>query len=310
MDKSTAEQFINFFESYNSISFNGGKFSDACNILKSIFILENKLHIFLSLSGALVPAGLTQTIISLLDTEKISGIITTGATLTHDYIEDLGFKHKKLNNFTNDTELRKEGINRILDVAATNEAFEKMELSIHDWMEKNYPEKNREYIVSTVSFLYDLGKNCSEMSILGKCQRKNIPIYCPAITDSMLGIHVMTFGEYRKFKLDPVLELKQYISQCYDSTKTAALVFGGGVPKNYLFQGMLLSGKELSYAIQVTMDRPEHGGLSGASLDEAISWGKIDPHGQIVTIVADVTLILPLFVKYIEALLQINDKNK
>ena len=294
------ENFINFIESYSEISFNGGSFNKACNILKSIFTLEEDIQIFLSLSGALVPAGLQKTIVSLLDSGKITGVITTGATLTHDYIENLGFKHKKLNNFQNDAKLRQEGINRILDVGATNEAFEKMEISIHEWMEKAYSDKNREYSISTVEFLHELGKSCSEESILGKCQRKSIPLYCPAITDSMLGVHTMTFAEYRKFSLNPILELKQYISQCFDSKKTAAIVLGGGVPKNYLFQGMLISGKELSYAIQVTMDRPEHGGLSGASLDEAISWGKIESEAKIVTVVADVALVLPLFAKYIE----------
>ena len=112
------ENFINFIESYSEISFTGGSFHKACNILKSIFTLEDDIQIFLSLSGALVPAGLQKTIVSLLDTGKITGVITTGATLTHDYIENLGFKHKKLHNFQNDAKLRQEGINRILDVGS------------------------------------------------------------------------------------------------------------------------------------------------------------------------------------------------
>lgn len=300
MDNSGSENLEGLFNSYNEISFTGGTFNRALNILKSIFILEDEISIFLSLSGALVPAGLQKNIIALLDTGKISGIIVTGATLTHDYLENLGFKHKKLHSFESDVKLREAGINRILDVSATNEAFEKMEVSIHDWLERTYPDKKIEYSVSPVDLLYELGKSCSEYSILGKCQRRGIPIYCPAITDSMLGVHIMTFAEYRKFSLNPILELKKYISQCFDSKKTAAIVLGGGVPKNYLFQGMLISGKELSYAIQVTMDRPEHGGLSGASLDEAISWGKIESDAKIVTVVADVSLILPLFAKYLE----------
>ncbi len=300
MENSETEKFLEFINSYDDISFTGGTFHKACNILKSIFIDESEIKIFLSLSGALVPAGLQNYIVSLLKTGKIAGIITTGATLTHDFIENLGFKHEKLHHYENDAKLREAGINRILDVGATNEAFEKMEIVIHEWLEKTYPDKQTDYSISTVELLNELGKTCSENSILGICQRKNIPIYCPAITDSMLGVHIMTFAEYRKFSINPILELKRYISQCFDSTKTAAIVLGGGVPKNYLFQGMLISGKELSYAIQVTMDRPEHGGLSGASLEEAISWGKIEFDAKTVTVVADVSLVLPLFTKYIE----------
>lgn len=297
---SSDEKLLKFLNEYNEVSFTGGAFYQACTILKSIFCEESDIKIFISLSGALVPAGLQSTIVSLLKTKKVAGLIVTGATLTHDYIEDLGFKHHKLDHYTDDAELRNEGINRILDVGATNEAFEAMENSIHKWLEETYPDNKQSLNVSTVELLRELGKSCSENSILGICQRLSIPIYCPAITDSMLGVHIMTFSEYRKFTLNPIMELKQYISQCFDSKKTAALVLGGGVPKNYLFQGMLVSGRELSYAIQVTMDHPEHGGLSGATLQEAISWGKINSKAKFVTVVADITLTLPLFVKYIE----------
>lgn len=308
MDNSGEKDFLEFFNSFNDIAFTAGTFNTACNILKAVFVEEDDISVFLSLSGALVPAGLQKHIVSLLKTGKIAGIISTGATLTHDYIEDLGFKHKKLHHYESDAKLRQAGINRILDVGATNEAFEKMEVKIHSWLEETYSDKQVQYSVSTVDLLYELGKTCSENSILGICQRNNIPIYCPAITDSMLGVHIMTFAEFRKFTINPILELKRYISQCFDSKKTAAIVLGGGVPKNYLFQGMLISGKELSYAIQVTMDRPEHGGLSGASLDEAISWGKIEFDAKIVTVVADVSLILPLFIKYLELELELENK--
>lgn len=295
-------KILNFFEKYQQVSFTGGHFGKACNILKTIFSPEEKSKIFLSLSGALVPAGLQGDIVKLLDTGKISGLITTGAMITHDYIEELGYKHKPIRDYTTDAKLREEGMNRILDVGAPDEAFEKMEKDLHNWMEKTYITKDTPINISTPQFLKDLGSKFSNKSILGKCFEKSIPIYCPAITDSMVGVHCMTFAEYSKFKLDPILELKQYISHCFDSKLTSAIVLGGGVPKNYLFQGMLFSGHELSHAIQVTMDRPEHGGLSGATLDEAVSWGKIKSSAKKVTIISDITLILPLFVEYIYSL--------
>ena len=157
-------------------------------------------------------------------------------------------------------------------------------------------------IKSTPQFLYDLGAKFSNESIIGKCFEKKIPIYCPAITDSMLGVHLMTFAEQSKFKIDPILELKEFVTQCFDVKESAAIVLGGGVPKNYLFQGMLVSGRDLSYAIQITMDRPEHGGLSGATLSEAISWGKIKGSAKMTTVIADVTLVFPLLVNYIKEL--------
>ncbi|MFX0095785.1 MAG: deoxyhypusine synthase family protein, partial [Candidatus Hodarchaeota archaeon] len=77
-----------------------------------------------------------------------------------------------------------------------------------------------------------------------------------------------------------------------------ALVIGGGVPKNYIFQSMLVSGKMLKYAVQITMDRPEHGGLSGASIEEAISWGKIKEDAIYTSVVMDATVALPIIIQY------------
>ena len=136
----------------------------------------------------------------------------------------------------------------------------------------------------------------SEKSLLGAAIKKKIPVFCPAIMDSMLGVHVLSFSETTGFTLDPVAELKEIISLSFDAEKTGAIVLGGGVPKNYTFQACLVSGKMLDYAIQFTMDRPEHGGLSGASLDEAVSWGKISSGGNMVTVIVDVTIALPLLV--------------
>ena len=80
----------------------------------------------------------------------------------------------------------------------------------------------------------------------------------------------------------------------WDADKAGTLFLGGGVPKNYIFQSRLMSPKSFDYAIQITMDRVETGGLSGASLEEAISWGKVDEESSMVTVIADITLVLPL----------------
>ncbi|MHA2362983.1 MAG: deoxyhypusine synthase family protein [Candidatus Hodarchaeales archaeon] len=298
--------FSSFINQYSNITFNGGQFSKACEILKEIFTQPHNepISLFLALSGAIVPAGLQSYIVKLLKTGMISGIITTGAILTHDYIEDLGFKHKELGEYQNDAELRKKGINRILDVGAPNEAFEVMEKHLHTWMEKQYGLGRELKLIPPPEFFRTLGNILSDKSILGQCTLQNIPIYCPAIMDSMLGVQAFFFSENgNNFIFDHIAELKQFLSQCFGSKKTAALILGGGVSKNYLFQGMMISNRELNYAIQVTMDRPEHGGLSGATLEEAISWGKINQdNAKLATVIADITLVLPLFTKYISEL--------
>ncbi|MFW9994999.1 MAG: deoxyhypusine synthase family protein [Candidatus Odinarchaeota archaeon] len=275
-------------------AFNGGRMGFACQIYREM-IQDNAVTKFLSVSGALISAGLQKTLLQIVENSMVDAIISTGAILTHDLLEDLGEHHLRLEPGVDDQELRKRGINRIFDVAATDSGFERMEKYLLNLMEREFASQP-DRPVPTHEFLRVLGSGMSSGSFLGAAVRKGIPVFCPAITDSMLGVHVLSFAETTGFKLDPVGELKKIISLAFDAKKTGALVLGGGVPKNYAFQACLVSGKTLDYAIQITMDRPEHGGLSGASLDEAISWGKISTKGKMVTVVADVTIALPILV--------------
>ena len=295
--KITKNKFDDLINQYNESGFTAGALAKALEIIDSM-IEQPDNSIFLALSGALVPAGQQSLIVKMINSSKINAIVSTGAMLTHDYLEDLGYKHTPVDLNQSDSELRKHGINRIYDMAALDEGFEKLELSLHQFLESKYEKaKDTTVIVPTHEFLFELGCNLSRNSILGAAASHNVPIFCPAITDSMLGVHIMGFREFfPNFILDPLQELKSFVSLCFDQKSTSAIILGGGTSKNYLLQGMLISGKELNYAVQITMDRPEHGGLSGAPLNEAISWGKIRPDAKYQTVVADVTLVLPIIV--------------
>lgn len=297
----TSNDLESFIHDFQQSGFTAGAFGEACNLI-SLMLKDKEVSIFLSLSGALIPAGQQHFLVNLVKTKKLSGIVVTGATLTHDYLEDLGFHHFPIDNTKNDSELRNEGVNRIFDRGTTDEGFEYMEQDLHAFLEKTYsdPAKKPKTIV-TPDFLKLLGLKCGPDSLLGASARANVSLYCPALTDSMLGVHLMTFREFNTYlTLDPLAELKMILSQLFSTKKTAAIILGGGVPKNYLLQGMLVSGKELDYAIQITMDHPEHGGLSGAPLQEAISWGKIKPDAHYVTVIADVTLVLPFLTAWFQ----------
>jgi deoxyhypusine synthase len=275
-------------------AFNGGRIGYACQIYQEM-LQDSEITKFLAVSGALISAGQQKILVKMVEASMIDIIVSTGAILTHDLLEYLGEHHVKLKHDLTDKELRKQGINRIYDVAAADSGFERMENFLLDLMEREFAGQSGKS-VPTPEFLSILGNNMGSESFLGAATRKNIPVFCPSIMDSMLGVHVLSFAETSDFILDPVTELKQIIKLAFDAKKTGALVLGGGVPKNYTFQACLVSGKMLDYAIQITMDRPEHGGLSGASLDEAVSWGKVSNKGKTVTVIADVTIALPLLV--------------
>jgi deoxyhypusine synthase len=100
--------------------------------------------------------------------------------------------------------------------------------------------------------------------------------------------------------LNQFQDLKDMINTAWDAEIAGGCIIGGGVPKNYLFQAMQFSPHSLRYAIQITMDRPESGGLSGAELREAISWGKINQNAEYSTVIADATIILPILLSYLK----------
>ncbi len=275
-------------------AFNARRLGIAFDIMKSM-LKDKDCTKFLALSGALTPAGLRTIIAKSISEKFFDVVISTGAILTHDLIEVLGFPHIRITEEISDCELRKKGRSRILDATIDDSAFSKLEEWIRSTLSHLYDKQTLKGAVPTPKLLLELGKTIeTKESILASAAQASVPIFCPAITDSMLGLHIALMSQEIDLMLDPNAELQEMLSTAFESTKTGALVVGGGVPKNYTLQAMLASSKSLSYGIQITMDRPEHGGLSGASLEEAISWGKIDPKSKRVTVVSDATIVLPL----------------
>jgi deoxyhypusine synthase len=113
--------------------------------------------------------------------------------------------------------------------------------------------------------------------------------------DSIVGFHMWMFGQDKKLRIDPLLDTHKLVDIVYEAKKVGIIILGGGWPKHFaLFANTFREG--VDRAIQITMDRPEPGGLSGATLKEAISWGKVKPEGKEVTVICDVTIAFPLIV--------------
>ncbi|MEM4780901.1 MAG: deoxyhypusine synthase family protein, partial [Halalkalicoccus sp.] len=125
---------------------------------------------------------------------------------------------------------------------------------------------------------------------------EEVPIYCPAIQDSVLGLQAWIYSQTSDFSLDALSDMTHLNDLAYHAERTGAFVVGGGVPKNYVLQTMLVTPTAYDYAVQLTMDPPQTGGLSGATLDEARSWGKIEKAGENASVYADATITLPLVI--------------
>jgi deoxyhypusine synthase len=227
----------------------------------------------------------------LIKGRHIDVLVSTGANLTHDIIEAIGCRHYRGTAFCNDIELRHDEINRIYDVYLPNEAFEHFE----EFMQSVFGKLEPGSTISISELLQHIGKNLKS-GILHTAYHKNIPIYCPAVQDSMVGLQYWLFSQTNKVTVDAFADMPGLMDRCFTTKKAGTLLVGGGVPKNFILQSMLMTPNGFDYAVQLTGDRPDLGGLSGATLDEARSWGKITEEAQAVTVYGDATITLPILV--------------
>jgi deoxyhypusine synthase len=269
-------------------AYNGGSLARAADIWDQM-LREKETTKFFGLAGAMVPAGMGGIVSDLIKDGHIDILVSTGANLTHDIIEAIGCRHFHGTAFCDDIELRRDEINRIYDVYLPNEAFEHFE----EFMQGVFGELEPGSTISISGLLEHIGKH-AKSGILHTAARKKIPVYNPAVQDSMIGLQYWLFSQTNKVTVDAFADMPALMDRCFTAKKAGAMLVGGGVPKNFILQSMLMTPNGFSYAIQLTGDRPDLGGLSGATLDEARSWGKITEDAQAVTVYGDATITLPV----------------
>ncbi len=251
---------------------------------------------FLGLAGAQVPGGMKQIVIDMLEKEMIDIFVTTGANLTHDLVEALGFSHYQGSEDMDDAKLNKQGLDRIYNVYMKSEVYKKLE----QWFVDNFDKINSE---SNSEFLFKLGKILNEgkgkNSILATCFRKNVPIFCPALSDSGIGLMIWNMVIRKKKPLmNDYNDLNKMIDIAWKEKKKAVFYINGGFPKNYIQQAMQFSSPA-QLGVQVKTDDASYGGSTGAPLKEGISWGKMSEKGKFVDVICDSTIALPLIYSYV-----------
>ncbi len=267
-----------------------GRLGKAVNICEAM-IKDKECKVFLGLAGPLVPGGMREIIIELIENKWVDVVVATGATLTHDLGEALGYRHYQGSANADDAELHKKGFDRVYESLMPNKIYEGME----DFISENFESLKTK--ISIKEFLWEIGRLTPKKSICKACFENKIPIFCPAISDS--GIGLMIWGQLAKGKTSETRafeDLKEIIDIAWTSKKAGVIYFGGGVPKNYIQQAMQLAPKSAEFGVQITMDRPEPGGSSGAELKEGISWGKMNPKAKFVDLICDATIAMPIIV--------------
>ncbi|MFW9881571.1 MAG: deoxyhypusine synthase family protein [Candidatus Thorarchaeota archaeon] len=286
---------VELIRSLKNTGFNAKRLALACEIYCEMIKNEDCVKFF-GLAGALVPVGLQRIIYDFIAEDFIDVLVTTGANLTHDLAEALGYSHLQGSidiNEISDEALHSEEINRIYDVFMPNKVYE----GIEDFISKiEIPDLQ----MPVSSFLSYLGSQLpkTSYSILRICYEKEVPIFCPAFTDS--GLAMQLGFHHKDLNLNHFKDMLEMVNLAWDAKNAGICILGGGVPKNFIMQSLQFCPNSAAYAIQITMDRPEPGGLSGASLREAISWGKISEKAKYSTIISDATIALPLIFWYLK----------
>ncbi len=268
-----------------------GRLGKALDILEAMR-KDKECTIFFGFAGAMVPGGMKNVIIDMLRNHVVNVLVTTGASLTHDFAEALGHSHYQGKADADDAELNKQQLDRMYDSYMPNEVYGDME----DFLERHADLLFSEEI-NISEFLRRLGSvmPTDRPSIIRTCYEEKIPLFCPALADS--GIGLMIWGRIAKGKKVRILafdDLREILDIAWECKKAGVLYVGGGVPKNYIQQAMQFSPKAAEYGVQITTDRPEYGGSSGAELKEGISWGKTNPGGNYVDVFCDATIALPV----------------
>lgn len=284
-------------------AFGAGRLAKAVDIYEEM--LNEETTKFLGVAGALVPAGMRSILAEMVRERYVDVVVTTGANLVHDIIEALGEHHYMRGGVeaanavrsVDDSWLREQGIDRIYDVMVHEEAFAHLE----DFLRGVFEQLDRKRY-SIRELLTAIGENLSDKnSILRRAVDSDVPVFCPAIADSMIGLHAWIYKQTGSLAVDAFDDMKELIDLFCEAKRTGAIILGGGVPKNFIFQSASIApraeGKEgLDYAIQITTKTPEDGSSSGATLEEAKSWGKIGGKAKAVTLYCDATIALPIIV--------------
>jgi deoxyhypusine synthase len=284
----------------NSGSLGAGRLSAACDIYEKM-LKDPGCTVFLALSGAVVPAGMRTIVADLIRKHLVDVIVSTGACMVHDAIEAIGGHHYKGGWAVNDTELYKYHLFRIYDILVPEEDYVKLDYRMSDMYTDIAKERKGESLASN-EFTYEIGKRLTDKnSILRAAYEEEVPIFIPALRDSEFGfIHWLHSAQQQDQKsvllVDAFKDVPTICGICSKSPKNGMIVIGGGSPRNTIQSSTLASKKGLDYAVVITMDRPETGGLSGSTLEETVSWGKMKGSADHAMVIGEALMVFPFIV--------------
>ncbi|MCB0283634.1 MAG: deoxyhypusine synthase [Calditrichaeota bacterium] len=306
----TQHNTVDLIESMGKMAFQARNIHRASKIF-DMMLEEKDTAIFLTLAGSLISAGLKKAIVTMIQNNMIDAIVSTGANIVdQDFFEALGFYHYEGDPFADDNELREMMIDRIYDTYIDEEDLRVCDDTISkicDEIEKR-PYSSREFIVEMGKYLErnDKFAESRKDSIVYNAYKKGVPIFCPAFSDSSAGfglVHHQYYAQSEKVSIDSAADFLEITKIKIANKESGIFMIGGGVPKNFV-QDIVVATEVLEqdapmhkYAIQITVADERDGGLSGSTLKEASSWGKVDTSYEQM-VYAEATVAFPLIASY------------
>ena len=306
VDLEKVKNVADLLDQYSDASIQARNLGMAAQVFERMLTDEERPTILLGLAGPLIAAGLRKVIRDLIHYNLVDVIVSTGAILYQDYYAAKGGIHSAGTPDADDAALREMLIDRIYDTYVDEEKFQEFDTSIARFADTLEPRNysSREFIWRLSETIHD------ENSILVTARKKGIPIFCPAINDSSIGIgltehyYVARKTGRPKIAIDSIRDNYELTQIVVNSKRTSAIYIAGGVPKNYINDSVVMGyifGCDTGghkYAIQLTTDVPHWGGLSGSTLSEARSWGKVNKQANYAMAFVEPSVSLPLLTAY------------
>jgi deoxyhypusine synthase len=294
------------FDAFSSMSFQSRNLANASRIYERM-LSDKDCTVILCLAGSLFSAGLKKLVYGMVENNMVDVIVSTGAIIVdQDFFEGLGFSHYVGSSLTDDEELRKNRIDRIYDTYISEDELRICDDTIAQIAGRLDPKpySSREFIMEMGKYLEKHGKN--KESVVLSAYRKGVPIFVPAFSDSSAGFGLIKHQWQNKdshVSIDSVKDFLELTKVKMDAKETGIFMVGGGVPKNFV-QDTVVAAEVLKksapmhkYAVQITVADERDGALSGSTLKEAHSWGKVDTkHTQMVF--SEATIAMPLLVSH------------
>lgn len=302
-------------------AYQGRTLGRAVDIIESM-IRDESVTIMFGYAGSLSTAGQWRIIKWFIEQGYIDVLVSTGANISEDIVEAMGYSYYHLEDDQigpADSRLFEEGYNRYYDIVGKEGDYFEMTKLISEFLmglDEDHNYSSKELLEAFGNWLAERKIDC----IVSTAARHGVLTFCPAIVDSPYGdAALMARSRGKNVAIDNVKDYVQFMKLAEEVEDTGAIFIGGGVPKDFvqlfaatadlLYEGLMVPGKEEKslkrrgtdesynphkYAVQITMDSPQWGGLSGATLEEAISWGKESAKSRMAVCYCDATIALPL----------------